>query len=88
MWDKPREITSYEGNGYEIGTNAPHVEEPEDALTAWQSSPPHDAVIVNEGDWSDHEWTAIGVGIYDGYAAAWFGERTDPAEGTPPSCDG
>lgn len=87
MWDKPREITPYEGNGFEIGTSGPLVEDPEDALSGWQSSPPHNAVILNEGDWSDYKWKSIGVGIYKGYAAAWFGKKSDPTEGAPPSCD-
>jgi len=81
MWKKPRELTSYDGSGFEIasigGTG------PRSILSGWQSSPAHNAVIINDGDWEDTQWEAVGVGIYDGYAAAWFGKKS-PSEKSPP----
>jgi uncharacterized protein YkwD len=46
-------------------------------LESWKGSPGHNAVILNEGIWSDSNWKAIGVGIYKGYAVIWFGEEPD-----------
>ena len=49
MWDKPREITDYEGGGFEIASG-PGVSDAEDALSGWKSSPEHHAVLINEAD--------------------------------------
>jgi hypothetical protein len=81
MWDKPRELTSYKGNGYEIacGSNdccSDFVMTPEYALQSWKDSPPHNAVIISEGIWNEN-WNAIGVGIYKGFATVWFGNEAD-----------
>jgi hypothetical protein len=78
MWSKPRELTKYPGNGYEIS----HWDGSENATAAgalgsWKQSSGHNAVIVNQGIWSSHPWKAIGIGIYNGYAVVWFGEEAD-----------
>lgn len=84
MWDKPRELTSYLGNGYEIaygGDN--YTANARDTLNGWKSSSDHNAVITNQNIWQNNQWNAVGIGIYQGYAFMWFGEETDPA-GTLP----
>ena len=82
MWSKPKEITSYQGNGYEIvhyylpptsGTCTA-----EGSLRGWQHSSGHNAVIINLGIWSSTKWQAIGIGMYKGVACVWFGKETDP----------
>lgn len=79
MWNKPRELTSYPGNGYEISHGAwGAAVSAETALRGWKSSPGHNAVIINEGMWS-RSWKAIGIGIYGNYAVVWFGHEDDPA---------
>lgn len=83
MWRKPRELTSYEGSGFEIAYTSTGSADPRSVLSGWQSSPAHDEVIVNEGKWNGIRWGAVGVGIYDGYAVAWFGEQS-PIEKSPP----
>ena len=77
MWDKPRELTSYRGNGYENAARG--TETAAEALSAWRGSAGHNAVILNLGTWADTTWRALGADIYDGYAVLWFGEETDPA---------
>jgi uncharacterized protein YkwD len=78
MWNKPKEIANYPGNGYEIlyggggGTVTAAA-----ALQAWQADPPHNDVIVNQGIWKDLTWRAIGVWVEDGWASVWFGEQAD-----------
>ncbi len=96
MWDKPGELSSYPGSGYEIAAGGgSSVISAETALQLWQSSAPHNDVILNQGMWANTQWQAMGVGIYGGYAVIWFGMESDPAgtldSGTsspPPSSSG
>jgi uncharacterized protein YkwD len=76
MWDKPREMTSYTGNGYEIAHWHSSGATPKSAFEGWKESTGHDKVMLNKGVWKD-EWKAIGVGIYKGYACVWFGNEVD-----------
>lgn len=90
MWDKPRELSSYKGDGYEIAffSNFDYTTEEEfaaDALEGWQSSRGHNEIIINSGRWKTADWKAMGVGIYKGYTVVWFGELTD-LEGKPEVC--
>lgn len=74
MWDKPREISSYSGNGYEISARSSGTLTPESALSLWQGSPGHNNVIMNRAPWTQ-PWGAIGVAIDGGYAHVWFGRE-------------
>jgi hypothetical protein len=87
MWKKPSELTSYEELGFEIASRGYSSDghAAEGALPSWKSSPGHNAVIINKGQWTTTQWKAIGVGIYGGHAVAWFG-RQKPIEESPP-CD-
>lgn len=76
MWNKPRELTRYPGNGYETAFSG--SDSPEEALRGWQSSPPHNAVILSRDTWSSHPWQAIGAEVYGGFALLWFGDEPDP----------
>lgn len=77
MWSKPRELTSYTGNGYEISSwNSGNIT-PEDALDLWKNSSGHNAVMTTQGDWSDLK--TMGVAIDGKYAHVWFGSAADPA---------
>jgi hypothetical protein len=40
---------------------------------------------MNTGKWQGKKWEAIGVGIYENYACAWFGEFPDQ-NGEPTTC--
>lgn len=86
MWNKPKELTNYPGDGYEIsmGYNTSSYSgtdvTPEVALKSWQGSPGHNAVMVNSGVWASHPWKAIGLGIYKDFAVIWFGELTEPVQ--------
>lgn len=82
MWNKPRELTDYHGNGYEIAhyytPPSSGTCTPEGSLRGWQNSPGHNAVMVNLNNWSSITWRAIGLGMYKGVAVIWFGEGNDP----------
>jgi hypothetical protein len=83
MWDKPKELTSYNGNGYEIAVGssesdfADYVMTPKYALSAWQKSFHHNNVIINKDVWKDWKWGAVGIGIHKGFATVWFGAEAD-----------
>jgi uncharacterized protein YkwD len=85
IWDKPAEMTSYTGYGYEIacGSSDPQyssfVMTAEYALQSWKKSSGHNNVILNKENWEDRGWNAVGIGIYKGYACVWFGQESDPA---------
>jgi hypothetical protein len=75
-WSKPRELTNYRGNGYEILFMVDSAATAVGALEAWKLSPGHHAMVLNRDGWGD-TWNAIGVGIYQGYAVVWFGNEWD-----------
>jgi len=80
MWNKPRELTGYPGNGYEVAYSVTSEYKKPSALSAinrWKKSREHNAVILNRGIWNDQHWQAVGVGIYGQYAVLWFGTETD-----------
>lgn len=85
MWNKPRELTSYTGNGYENsyycwGTGGCR-NVADQALNMWKNSSGHNNTIINEDIWKNYTWNAIGIGIYTGpttsYAVTWFGREPD-----------
>ncbi|HNX44151.1 MAG TPA: CAP domain-containing protein [Bacteroidales bacterium] len=87
MWDKPRELTGYPANGYEISFYTTRKYSSPQALAAdilkgWKESKSHNEVILNKGIWKSVAWKAMGIGINENFATVWFGEIADP-EGVP-----
>lgn len=80
MWDKPREIAGYDGDGYEIAYYHSDAATAEPALKGWQKSSGHNPLLVNSGIWKEIEWKGIGVGIYQNYAVVWFGRVDDESD--------
>ena len=80
MWSKPREITNYTGNGYEISSWSSGMISPERALNLWKNSQGHNSImttqITGDADWSDLK--TMGVSIDGHYAHVWFGSDVDP----------
>jgi uncharacterized protein YkwD len=76
MWKKPGELTSYTDNGYEISFRSTGLVTAQVVLDFWIKSPGHNAVIMNEGIWSQ-EWSAIGIAIDGEYANVWFGNTKE-----------
>jgi uncharacterized protein YkwD len=77
MWVKPKELTNYKGNGYEIAHSSTALVDADRAINGWKYSPRHNAVILNKGIWKDMNWKAIGIGIYGHFAVVWFGTETN-----------
>ena len=91
MWDKPRELTNYQGDGYEISYwSTVNYTSPEafakDILAGWKNSQGHNDVIINKSIWKNVSWNAMGVGVYGEYANVWFGKEDDSA-GEPVICE-
>ena len=91
MWDKPRELTNYERNGYELVVRATSSEtdfevNPKAVLESWKKSSGHNNVILNQDIWKEMHWSAIGVAIEGSYACVWFGEEKDQF-GPPAICN-
>lgn len=80
MWDKPREIAGYEGDGYEIAYYYSAGATADTALEGWQKSKGHNPLLVNLGMWYDVKWEGIGIGIYKEYAVVWFGQVEDKSK--------
>ncbi|HHN47781.1 MAG TPA: CAP domain-containing protein [Bacteroidales bacterium] len=83
MWSKPRELSNYQGDGFEIAfhTTAPFINAGKlaaEAMDSWKKSKGHNDVMVNRGTWKNIKWEAVGVGYYGGYATIWFGMEPDP----------
>jgi hypothetical protein len=85
VWDKPKEITNYKGKGYEIvyWENSPAVID--SIIQFWKSIGYFNSFLMSSGKWQGMKWNAIGIGICENYACAWFGELYDP-EGEPIVC--
>jgi hypothetical protein len=77
MWNKPKELTSYTGNGFEIASWRSTGISALNALIGWKKSPGHNEVILNKSIWKNSTWKAVGIGIYGNYAVVWFGDVVD-----------
>ncbi|MFP4469561.1 MAG: SPOR domain-containing protein [Bacteroidales bacterium] len=81
MTSKPKELTSYPGQGYEIAFWESVDAIPAIVLDLWKSSEASRELILNRAQWKDKSWKAFGVGILKGYAVVWFGAEPDDANG-------
>jgi hypothetical protein len=77
MWDKPREIAQYPGNGYEIAYYSSGGANAEEGIEGWKKSAGHNPLLVNSGIWAKVKWQAIGIAIYEEYGLVWFGDIAD-----------
>jgi uncharacterized protein YkwD len=85
MWNKPRELSSYQGDGFEIAYWSSGSIIPENALKSWQGSKGHNSVLINDNPWKSFKWQAVGIAIYKNYTCVWFGMLADP-NGEPAKC--
>lgn len=79
MWSKPRELTDYNGDGYEIAHWNSQTATALGALNSWKADEPHSDVILERNQWLGSAWKAMGVGMDGSYAVVWFGKEEDPA---------
>jgi cell division septation protein DedD len=90
VWDKPRELTGYKGKGFEIIYWENNPVNIDSIIPFWSSIDYFNSFLLNTGKWQDKKWMAIGIGIYENYASAWFGEVPDMEEkpsAVPPAAE-
>ena len=80
VWDKPKELTGYKGKAFEIIYWENNPVTIDSIIPFWSSIDYFNSFLLNTGKWQDKKWMAIGIGIYENYAAAWFGEVADVEE--------
>ena len=85
VWNKPTELTGYPGKGFEIVYWENSAVVIDDVISFWKSFDYFNGFLMNTGKWEGNEWKAIGIGICQNYAVAWFGELPDTA-GAPYVC--
>ena len=79
MWNKPREISTYTGDGFEIAAYASNGITASMALEMWKNSQAHHQLIIQKGIWKNRSFKAMGIGIKGNYACIWFGFEADPS---------
>ena len=78
VWDKPKEFTPYKEKGYEIAYWENNPVDIDSIINFWKSADYFNSFLMNTGKWQGTKWEAIGIGIYENYACAWFGQAPDP----------
>lgn len=77
MSNKPKELTGYQGSGYEVVYWSEETATPLAAMELWRSTPISKSVFLNQDKWQARQWKAIGVALSDGYAIVWLGDKPD-----------
>ncbi len=75
MWNKPRELTGYPGDGHELTFQGKSG----DALDVWLGDSAHRAVVDETGSWQGAAWQAMGIAVGPDTTHLWLGRETDPA---------
>ena len=86
MWNKPRELSKYNSDGFEISAWITRMSA-ENAIQGWKKSSGHNQVMINKGPWRKLKWNAVGVAITGTYAVIWFGKEKDPDQTTVGLCE-
>ena len=82
MVSKPGELTNYTGYAHEVVYWENKEANAERAFDQWKETSAARSLMTNFKEWESHSWNALGVGIYKGFAIAWFGEDPDPEKQT------
>ena len=51
MWVKPKELTGYTNNGFEIAYYSSLGANAKEGLDGWKKSPGHNPILINSGSW-------------------------------------
>jgi hypothetical protein len=93
MWNKPRELSNYKGDGFEISHGFQQFDSfsgdtvtVKSSLEGWKNSKGHNNVILNKEIWAKMKWNAIGIGINRDFSCVWFGTEED-TETEPKGCN-
>lgn len=77
MNNKPAELTSYNGLGFELVYWEEESATAYEAYDSWKQLDASREMILGKGKWQTKSWKAIGVSIKDGYALIWLGDKQD-----------
>jgi hypothetical protein len=77
MLNKPKEFTLYPGVAYELVYWESREASSARAFDQWLETNVSRSMMTNIKEWEKRKWNALGVGIYKGFAIAWFGEMVD-----------
>ena len=80
---KAKEIIGYPSEAFEITYWSNVENSPRQILSFWRENKLSANLLINQEEWEDKTWKAIGVGIEDGYAVVWLGESIDIEVSTP-----
>ena len=86
MWDKPKELTSYNFRGYELVFSEEGIIDADSVFNLLRTTADAANMILCRDLHSDKNWLAMGVGISENYVSIWFGQRKDSAE-PPTGCN-
>ncbi len=71
--NKPKELTKYKGEGYELVYWENGQAFSDAAMDEWKTITPSKDIILNRANWNDLSWNAMGVAIEGNFALLWFG---------------
>ncbi|MBI9035953.1 MAG: SPOR domain-containing protein [Bacteroidales bacterium] len=77
MTAKPRELTYYRSDAYEIIFFTNIEMSMEDILKQWAALDASKDLILQKGKWAKYKWTSIGIGTFKGYSCVWLGTAKD-----------
>lgn len=77
MKSKPKEITGYTGNGFELIYWGEDMATASEATDLWKKVEASMDMLLCKGKWKTYQWKAMGVGIKEGYAILWLGDKAD-----------
>jgi hypothetical protein len=76
-WNKPAELTTYAGSGFEVAYFDYRPAIPAKVLEKWKKNPTNNEIILTSGNWEKVTWNAVGIGMFGNYATVWFGKLPD-----------
>lgn len=85
MWDKPKELTSYNYRGYEIVHFEEGIVQVDTVFKLWRTTTEVMDMLLSRAGHSDKKWLAMGIGLSENYVSIWLGQRNDAA-GRPAQC--
>lgn len=77
MNSKPSEIAGYPGIGFELVYWEEDTATPMEAFDLWKQVDASREMLLGSGKWKSRNWKAMGVGIRNGFAVIWLGDKPD-----------
>jgi hypothetical protein len=85
IWNKPKELTSYQFRGYEITHFEEGIIQVDSLFSLWRKTPAVLDMLLGRNAHSDKRWAVMGLAVGENYVSLWLGQRPDAA-GRPALC--